>query len=69
MRSYHQRARKWDEGEFICPVEEGCRSYTGTSTQRFLKSLGTSGSNLTKALKPGRGGRRRELLALASKEG
>lgn len=25
---------------FVCPVEVGCRGYTGTSTQRFLKSLG-----------------------------
>lgn len=36
---------------FIYPVEVGCKSYTGTSTQWFLKSLGITGSRLTKALK------------------
>eukprot|EP00064_Thunnus_orientalis_P005499 superscaffoldBa00000541_g5513 len=36
---------------FTYPVEIGCRGYTGTSSQRFLKSLGITGSKLRKALK------------------
>lgn len=36
---------------FIYPVEVGCKGYTGTSTQRFLKSLGITGSKLRKTLK------------------
>lgn len=44
---------------FTFPVEVGCRGFTGTSTQRLLKTLGVTGW----------GGGGRELLAMAQKEG
>lgn len=47
---------------FAYPVEAGCRGYTGSSIQRFLKSLDITGS---KALRDLAG----ELLALAPKPG
>ncbi|RXN24825.1 hypothetical protein ROHU_021965 [Labeo rohita] len=36
---------------YTFPVEVGCRGFTGTSTQRFLKTLGVRGHKLQKALK------------------
>ncbi|KAK7910434.1 hypothetical protein WMY93_015118 [Mugilogobius chulae] len=36
---------------YTFPVEVGCRGYTGSSTQRFLKTIGVNGPHLRKALK------------------
>ncbi|GAA6076942.1 uncharacterized protein LOC118335673, partial [Tachysurus ichikawai] len=36
---------------YTFPVEVGCRGFNGTSTQRFLKTLGVRGAKLQKALK------------------
>jgi len=33
------------------PVEVGCRGFVGTSTQRFLKSMGVTGPKLRNAMK------------------
>ncbi|KAK7924991.1 hypothetical protein WMY93_007301 [Mugilogobius chulae] len=50
MLSLHPNANK-QGGELHFPVEVGCRGYTGSSTQRFLKTIGVNGPHLRKALK------------------